>query len=131
MPSIDARSSISTAQAPSAIGPYVQAVRAGGLIFCSGQIALDPASGNFDASADVARQSERVLQNLSAVLSAAGSSLAAAVKTTVFLADMSDFAAMNEVYARYFPKEPPARSTVAVRQLPKGAKVEMDVIALA
>lgn len=130
MPALDARTTVSTPQAPAAIGPYVQAVRAAGLVFCSGQIALDPATGQL-LEGDVARQSERVLQNLKAVLEAAGSSLAAAVKTTVYLADMNDFAAMNAVYGRYFAQNPPARSTVEVSQLPKGARVEMDVVALA
>lgn len=124
------RDTISTHQAPQAIGPYVQAVRANGLVFCSGQIALDPATGAFVAG-DVAVQTERALQNLKAVLEAAGTSLAKAVKTTVYLADMNDFASMNAVYGRYFAENPPARSTVAVKTLPKGAQVEVDVIALA
>ncbi|MGH9476882.1 MAG: RidA family protein [Terriglobales bacterium] len=130
MPATDTRTSVSTPQAPAAIGPYVQAVRAGGFVFCSGQIALDPVTGQL-LDGDVARQSERVLQNLKAVLEAASSSLAAAVKTSVYLADINDFAAMNAVYARFFDKNPPARSTVEVSKLPKGARVEMDVIALA
>ncbi|MGH9466702.1 MAG: RidA family protein [Terriglobales bacterium] len=130
MPALDSRTTVATPNAPAAIGPYVQAVRAGGFVFCSGQIALDPATGAL-LTGGVAEQSERVLQNLKAVLEAAGSNLAAAVKVTVFLADMNDFAAMNEVYARFFAKNPPARSTVEVGKLPKGGRVEMDVIALA
>ncbi|MGH9414551.1 MAG: Rid family detoxifying hydrolase [Terriglobales bacterium] len=130
MSALDARSTVATPNAPAAIGPYVQAVRAGGLLFCSGQIALDPGSGKL-LDGDVAAQTRRALQNLKAVLEAAGSSLAAAVKTTVYLADMNDFAAMNEAYAAAFGQNPPARSTVAVKDLPKGAKVEIDVIALA
>ncbi|MGH9417029.1 MAG: RidA family protein [Terriglobales bacterium] len=125
------RETIATPQAPAAIGPYVQAVHAGGFLFLSGQIALDPASGNFDAAADVSQQTERVMRNLKAVLEAAGSSLSAAVKTTVFLADMNDFGAMNAVYARYFPGDKPARSTVQVARLPREARVEIDLIALA
>jgi len=124
------RASIATANAPSAIGPYVQAVRANGFLFLSGQIPLDPATGQLLAESDIAGQTERVLQNLAAVLQAAGTSLAAAVKTTVYLADMNDFAAMNAVYGKYFPADPPARSTVEVSRLPRGARVEIDVIAL-
>ncbi|HET9784745.1 MAG TPA: RidA family protein [Terriglobales bacterium] len=124
------RESIATKSAPAAIGPYVQAVRANGLVFCSGQIALDPATGAF-STGDVAVQTERAMENLKAVLEAAGTSLAKAVKTTVYLADMNDFGAMNAVYGKYFPENPPARSTVAVKTLPKGAQVEIDVIALA
>jgi len=124
------RDTIATKSAPAAIGPYVQAVRANGLVFCSGQIALDPATGAF-STGDVSVQTERAMENLKAVLEAAGTSLAKAVKTTVYLADMNDFAAMNAVYGKYFPANPPARSTVAVKTLPKGAQVEIDVIALA
>lgn len=126
---MDNRSTVATPNAPAAIGPYVQAVRAGGFVFCSGQIALDPASGKL-LEGDVRQQTERVLQNLKAVLEAAGSSLAGVVKSSVFLAEMGDFAAMNEVYAKAFPQNPPARSTVAVKDLPKGARVEIDVIAV-
>lgn len=126
---METRTSVATANAPAAIGPYVQAVRAGGLVFCSGQIALDPASGKL-LEGDVRQQTERVLQNLKAVLEAAGTSLAGVVKSSVFLAEMSDFAAMNEVYAKAFPQNPPARSTVAVKDLPKGARVEIDLIAV-
>ncbi|TAN24233.1 MAG: RidA family protein [Acidobacteria bacterium] len=130
MPALETRSTVATPNAPAAIGPYVQAVRAGGFVFCSGQIALDPASGKL-LEGDVRQQTERVLQNLKAVLEAAGSSLAGVVKSSVFLAEMGDFAAMNEIYAKAFPQNPPARSTVAVKDLPKGARVEIDVIALA
>ena len=125
------RRPVSTPAAPAAIGPYSQAVVAAGLVHCSGQIGLDPETGEFVAE-DVETQTERVLENLSAVLSASGSSLARVVKCNVFLADMDDFAAVNAVYARYFSgDEPPARATVAVRTLPKGARVEIDCVALA
>ena len=120
--------SISTDQAPQAIGPYVQAVRAGGFIFLSGQIPLDPATGAL-VQGDIAQQTERVLRNLEAVLAAAGSSLQAAVKATVYLCDLNDFGAMNAVYGRFFPKNPPARSTVEVSRLPRGARVEIDLVA--
>lgn len=122
--------SIQTAQAPQAIGPYSQAVKANGLVFCSGQIALDPATAQI-IEGDVAAQTERVLRNLQAVLEAAGSSLARVVKTTVFLGDMNDFAAMNEVYARFFGEHRPARSTVQAARLPRDVRVEIEVIALA
>lgn len=121
---------VSTPHGPKAIGPYSQAVRANGFIFLSGQIPFDPATGQL-VEGDVARQTERVLQNLKAIVEAGGSSLEKAVKTTVFLKDMGDFAAMNEVYARYFPAAPPARSTVEVARLPRDVRVEIDLIALA
>ena len=121
---------ISTQHGPKAIGPYSQAVKANGFVFVSGQIALDPATGQL-VEGDVARQTERVLENLKAILEAAGSSLQKAVKTTVFLKDMNDFSAMNEVYARSFPSAPPARSTVEVARLPRDVRVEIDVMALA
>jgi 2-iminobutanoate/2-iminopropanoate deaminase len=124
------REVIATKDAPQAIGPYSQAIKAGGLVFCSGQIALDPASGTIVAG-DVAQQTERVLSNLAAVLASAGSGLEHVVKTTVFLKNMGDFAPMNEVYGRYFKAEPPARSTVEAARLPKDVLVEIDVIALA
>jgi len=124
------RDSLATPDAPAAIGPYVQAVRAGGWVFLSGQIALDPATGVM-VDGDAAAQTERVLQNLQAVLAAAGSGLAAAVKATVYLANLDDFAAMNAVYARFFPQNPPARSTVEVSRLPRGARIEIDLIAVA
>ena len=120
---------IATDQAPRAIGPYSQAVVAGNMIYTAGQIALDPATMEV-AGRDVAEQTDRVLRNLAAVLQAAGSSLKQVVKTTVFLADMADFPAMNEVYARHFGDHRPARSTVAVRSLPKEARVEIEVVAL-
>jgi 2-iminobutanoate/2-iminopropanoate deaminase len=121
---------ISTPHGPKAIGPYSQAVRANGFIFLSGQIPFDPATGHL-VEGDVARQTERVLQNLKAIVEAGGSSLEKAVKTTVFLKDMGDFAAMNEVYARYFASAPPVRSTVEVARLPRGVRIEIDLIALA
>ena len=124
------REVVATKDAPQAIGPYSQAIKAGGFIFLSGQVALDPATGQLVAG-DVAAQTERVLKNLSAVLAAAGSSLAKAVKTTVFLKSMGDFTAMNEVYGRHFQAPFPARSTVEVARLPKDVLVEIDVIAIA
>jgi 2-iminobutanoate/2-iminopropanoate deaminase len=120
---------ISTENAPGAIGPYSQAVKTANMVFCSGQIPIDPATGNF-VSDDVAEQTEQVLKNLSAVLEAAGTSLNNVVKTTVFLADMSDFAAMNDVYARYFSDNKPARATVQAARLPRDARVEIDCIAV-
>jgi 2-iminobutanoate/2-iminopropanoate deaminase len=114
--------------APPALGPYSHAVVAGGLAFSSGQIGLDPGTGELVA-ADIRAQTARTLDNLEAILGAAGTSLARALRLTVYLADMSDFPAMNEVYATYFPAEPPARSCVAAAGLPKGARVEMDVVA--
>lgn len=120
---------VTTDKAPGAIGPYSQAVKAGGMIFCSGQIPIDPATGAF-VSDDVAGQTRQVLVNLSAVLNAAGSGLDKVVKTTVFLADMADFAAMNEVYAEFFSDNKPARATVQAARLPKDAKVEIECIAL-
>ncbi len=120
---------ISTENAPGAIGPYSQAVKTGNLVFCSGQIPIDPKTGEF-VSSDVAEQTEQVLKNLNAVLEAAGSSLNNVVKTTVFLADMNDFVAMNEVYARFFSENKPARATVQAARLPKDARVEIDCIAV-
>ena len=115
--------------APAPVGPYSQAVVAGDLVFCSGQIPLDPATGKL-VEGDVEAQAERVLGNLAAVLAAAGSSLARVVKATVFLADLGDFARVNAVYDRFFPRFPkPARSTVQVAKLPAGAKIEIEVIA--
>ena len=124
------REVIATEQAPQAIGPYSQAIRAQGLIFTSGQIAIDPATAQIIAS-DVSAQTDRVLKNLSAILQASGSSLGKVLRCTVFLKNMGDFAAMNEVYGRYFQQEPPARSTVEVARLPKDVLIEIDVIALA
>jgi 2-iminobutanoate/2-iminopropanoate deaminase len=124
------RSKVSTARAPAAIGPYAQAVVAGEWVFCSGQIAIDPATGALVGEGDVAQQTRRVLENLAAVLEAAGSGLAEAVKTTVYLVDMQDFAAVNEVYGSFFAAgSVPARATVAVAALPRGARVEIDAIA--
>lgn len=123
------KQAIQTKEAPAAIGPYSQAIKANGLVFCSGQTPMDPESGQV-VDGGVAVQTERVLNNLSAVLQAAGTSLDKVVKTSVFLKDMNDFAAMNEVYGRYFKGEPPARSTIQAARLPKDALVEIDVIAL-
>jgi 2-iminobutanoate/2-iminopropanoate deaminase len=120
---------VSTDNAPGAIGPYSQAIRANGMVFCSGQIPIDPATGEF-VSEVVSEQTEQVLKNLSEVLEAAGTSLNNVVKTSVFLADMSDFAEMNEVYGKYFSDNKPARATVAAAGLPRGAKVEIDCIAV-
>ncbi|MGH9709330.1 MAG: RidA family protein [Candidatus Acidiferrales bacterium] len=121
---------ISTQHGPKAIGPYSQAVRANGFIFISGQVAFDPATSQL-VEGDIAAQTERVLQNLKGIVEAAGSMLDKTVKTTVFLKDMNDFAKMNEVYARYFPANAPARSTVEVARLPRDVRVEIDLIALA
>ena len=123
------RERIQTDNAPQAIGPYSQAIRAGGFVFVSGQIAIDPATGQF-VGGSVAEQTERVFKNLAAVLEAAGTSLAKVVKTTVFLADMKDFVEMNEVYATFFSAEPPARATVAALGLPRDARVEIEAVAL-
>ncbi len=123
------REVIATDQAPKAIGPYSQAIRAAGLIFTSGQVAIDPATQQVVAG-DIAAQTERVLKNLAAVLAGADSSMDKVLRCTVFLKNMGDFAAMNEVYGRYFIKNPPARSTVEVARLPKDVLVEIDVIAL-
>lgn len=124
------REVISTTAAPKAIGPYSQAIRAEGLfVFTSGQIALDPTTGQMIGTT-AAEQAEQVLKNLQEVLKAAGSSLAHIVKATVFLQNMNDFAAVNEVYARFFPENAPARSAVAVAALPKGALVEIEAVAL-
>jgi 2-iminobutanoate/2-iminopropanoate deaminase len=124
------REVVATKDAPQAIGPYSQAIKAGGFVFVSGQIPIDPATGNV-INGDVSAQTERVMQNLSAILRAAGSSLERVVKTTVFLKSMSEFAAMNEVYGRYWKSAPPARATVEVARLPKDVLVEIDVIATA
>lgn len=124
------REVIATDRGPKAIGPYSQAIRANGLVFVSGQIPLDPVTQQL-VTGDVQAQTERVLENLKGIVEAAGSSLDRVVRATVFLADMNEFAAMNEVYARYFPSQPPARSTVQVARLPRDARVEIDVIALA
>ena len=123
------REAITSDHAPTPIGPYSPAIKTDSLIFCAGQTPIDPTTGQL-VSGGIQEQAERVLENLSAVLRAAGSSLDAVVKTTVFLTSMSDFAAMNEVYARYFPGIAPARSTIAVAGLPRGASVEIECIAL-
>ena len=124
------REVVSTPDAPQAIGPYSQAIKAGGLVFTAGQVAIDPATGQVVAG-DVAAQTERVMKNLAAILQAAGSSMEKVVRCGVFLKSMNDFAAMNEVYGRYFTAAPPARSTVEVSRLPKDVLVEIDGIALA
>ena len=124
------REVIATSEAPAAIGPYSQAIRAAGLIFTSGQIAIDPATSQVVAG-DVRVQTERVLQNVAAILAASGSSMGKVVRCTVFLKNMGDFAAMNEVYGKYFKEAPPARSTVEVARLPKDVLVEIDAIAVA
>jgi len=121
---------VSTNKAPGAIGPYSQAIKAGGMVFCSGQIPIDPETGEF-VSNIVSEQTEQVLKNLSEVLSAAGTSLDNVVKTTVFLADMNDFVEMNEVYGRFFSDNKPARATVQAARLPRDARVEIECIALA
>jgi 2-iminobutanoate/2-iminopropanoate deaminase len=123
------RQTVATDAAPRAIGPYSQAISAGDLVFASGQIPTDPKTGEFVAGG-VAEQTEQVLKNLSEVLKAAGCGLADVVKTTVFLADMGDFVAMNETYGRFFASDPPARSTVQAARLPRAARVEIDAIAV-
>jgi 2-iminobutanoate/2-iminopropanoate deaminase len=120
---------IATEKAPKAIGPYSQAISHGGIVYVSGQIPLDPATGQL-VDGDIAAQAERVLENLKAVLEASGSSLSQVLKTTVFLKNMSDFPKMNEVYGRYFVETPPARSTVEVARLPRDVQVEIDCIAI-
>lgn len=120
---------VSTPAAPRAIGPYSQAIRAGGMVFVSGQIPIDPATGAL-IDGDIGAQTTRVLENIRAILSAAGTSMAQVVRTTVYLADMSDFSAMNDVYARYFPAPAPARATIQAARLPRDARIEIDAIAL-
>ena len=122
------RQAISSSDAPKAIGPYSQAIRAGNLLFLSGQIPLDPSTGNI-VDGDITAQTERVFQNITAVLKAAGASFENVVRTTVFLADMNEFAAMNAVYGKFVVDPPPARSTVQVARLPRDVRVEIDVIA--
>ena len=126
------RQTISTASAPKAIGPYAQAVvvPAGRMVFCSGQIPLDPGTGEMVGASDVRVQARRVLDNLGAVLAAAGASFASVVKTTIFLADLQDFGSVNEIYAGYFGEQPPARATIQAAGLPKGALIEIDAIAV-
>ena len=123
------KETISTEKAPGAIGPYSQAVKTGNMVFCSGQIPIDPTTGEF-ISNDVAEQTRQVLINLSAVLEAAGTDLNNVVKTTVFLADMNDFTAMNEIYAEFFNENKPARATVQAARLPRDARVEIECIAI-
>ncbi len=122
------RQAVSTPSAPAAIGPYSQAIRAGSLLFVSGQIPIDPGTGSL-VDGDVAAQTHRVFQNISEILKAAGATLDHVVRTTVYLADMNDFGAMNAVYATYFSAPAPARATVQAARLPKDARVEIDVIA--
>jgi 2-iminobutanoate/2-iminopropanoate deaminase len=120
---------VSSDQAPKAIGPYSQAVDLGDLVFLSGQIPLDPVTGQIVGAGDIQAQAERVLQNLQGVLQAAGMTLANVVRTTVFMIDLAEFPKMNEVYAKHFAQDPPARSTVQVAALPRGSRVEIDAIA--
>lgn len=124
------RTVVSTVSAPAAIGPYSQAISAGGMIFVSGQLPVEPETGTL-IEGDIGGMTRRIFANLEAVLLAAGSSLAHVVKVTVFLADMNDFQAMNTVYAEFFPENPPARSTVQVARLPRDARIEIEAIALA
>jgi 2-iminobutanoate/2-iminopropanoate deaminase len=124
-----AKKIVSSDRAPKAIGPYSQAVDLGDLVFLSGQIPLDPASGQIVGAGDIQAQTERVLQNLQGVLQAAGLTMAHIVRTTVFMIDLAEFPRMNEVYSGYFPQDPPARSTVQVSALPRGARVEIDAVA--
>lgn len=120
---------VSTPSAPAAIGPYSQAVKAGGMLFISGQIPLDPTTGEL-VTGDVAAQTRRVMENLNGILTAAGLSMARVVKTTIFLTDLNAFATVNAVYGEYFPSAPPARATVEVSRLPRGAAVEIEAVAL-
>jgi 2-iminobutanoate/2-iminopropanoate deaminase len=123
------KTQVATSLAPAAIGPYSQAIRVGAMVFCSGQIALDPATGEL-ISGDVVAQTRRVLDNLGAVLAAAGASFGDVTRTTIYLTDMGDFARVNEVYAERFGERPPARATVAVAGLPRNARIEIDAIAV-
>ena len=122
------KKTITTGDAPAAIGPYSQAIRAGGFLFCSGQIPLDPSTGKM-VEGGIQAQTERVLLNLEAVLAAGGTTLASVVKTTVYMTDLADFPAMNAVYGRFFPEDPPARATIQAAKLPAGALVEIDAVA--
>jgi 2-iminobutanoate/2-iminopropanoate deaminase len=124
------REIVRTEAAPAAIGPYSQGVRCGGFLFCSGQVPLDPASGKM-VEGGIAEQTERALRNLEAVLAAGGVPLSSVVKTTVYLVDLGEFPAMNAVYGRFFPGDPPARATVEVSRLPAGARVEIEAVAAA
>lgn len=127
---MSSRQVISSPEGPKAIGPYSQAVRANGFIFVSGQVAINPATNALISDTDIRAQTERVLKNIQAILQGAGSGMHEVVKTTVYLADLGDFVAMNETYQTFFGPEPPARSTVEVRRLPRDVKIEIDVIAL-
>ena len=122
------KQTVHTHQAPAAIGPYSQAIRAGNFIFCSGQLPISPQTGQL-STGSIAEQTEQVMHNVRAILTAAGASLGDVVKTTIFLADMNDFAAVNEAYGKFFQVDPPARSTVQVARLPKDARVEIEVVA--
>jgi 2-iminobutanoate/2-iminopropanoate deaminase len=124
------RTAVHSDDAPQAIGPYSQAVKAGNLLFCSGQIPLDPKTGEMVGASDVREQAKRVMQNLQAVLHAGGASFASVVKTTIYLKDLADFGAVNEIYGAHFKDAPPARATVQVAGLPRGALVEIDAIAV-
>jgi 2-iminobutanoate/2-iminopropanoate deaminase len=123
------KETVNTDHGPKAIGPYSQAVKANGFVFVSGQVALDPKTQQL-IEGGITQQTERVMENLKGIVEASGSTMAKVVKTTVFLSDMNDFTAMNEIYGRYFPSHPPARATVQVSRLPKDVKVEIEVIAL-
>lgn len=123
------REPVESKDAPKPVGPYSQAIKAGGVVYCAGEVAIDPATGQF-VQGDISAQTEQVMKNLSAVLASAGTDLDHAVKATVFLKNMSDFAAMNQVYGRYFKSAPPARSTVAVASLARDALVEIEIIAV-
>jgi 2-iminobutanoate/2-iminopropanoate deaminase len=125
------REPVTALGAPAAIGPYSHAVRAGGLLFCSGQIPLDPKTGEMVGASDVKAQTKQVMENLKAVLAAGGASFASVVKTTIYLKDLADFGAVNEIYGSYLAASPPARATVQVAGLPRGALVEIDAIAVA
>ncbi|HZT73873.1 MAG TPA: RidA family protein [Terriglobales bacterium] len=127
---MSSRQVIASSEGPNAIGPYSQAIRANGFIFVSGQVAIDPATNALIPDADIRAQTERVLKNIQGILHGAGSSMHDVVKTTVYLADLGEFVAMNEVYQTFFGAEPPARSTVEVRRLPRDVKIEIDVIAI-
>ena len=124
------RTAVHSDSAPKAIGPYSQAISAGGMLFCSGQIPLDPKTGEMVGASDVRAQARQVMENLKAVLAAGGASFANVVKTTIYLKDLADFGAVNEVYGGYFQAAPPARATVQVAGLPRGALVEIDAIAV-
>ncbi len=127
--SVENRSAVETPKAPAAIGPYSQAMGVGDFLFVSGQIALDPETGRLGNGGTIEAETERVMENLKAILVAGGSSLAQVVKTTIYLADLGDFQAVNQMYGRYFPENPPARATIQVAGLPMGARVEVEAVA--